>query len=328
MENRQSYVLVGAISFVLLLALFGFVLWLSRYTGQERAEYDIFFQRSVAGLNVGSNVTFSGVPVGQVRRIALMPDSPEFVRVRIEVQSEVPILEGTVASLQGVGFTGVTEIQLSGSERGQRPLTEPGPFGVPVIPAAASGIGQILDSAPEVIERASTLLARLNEVFDDDNREALSGLLVNLERTTGIVASEEAALRAAIRETQTTMAAAARAADSLAQAGASVDRLVTEDGRPLVADLRRSVTAAEATLQRLERVTAAAEPGVTTLSTQTVPQINQLVAELRDLSLQMGAIAGKLDEDPLGALTGGRPLPDYRAPGEERRAPRRERQER
>ena len=65
-----------------------------------------------------------------------------------------------------------------------------------------------------------------------------------------------------------------------------------------------------------DRLAAAAEPGVANLSSQTVPQVNQLVADLRDVSQQMGALAAKLDEDPLGALTGGRPLPDYDPKGE------------
>ena len=87
--------------------------------------------------------------------------------------------------------------------------------------------------------------------------------------------------------------------------------LLNEQGKPALAELKRAITTAEATLQRVDRLAAAAEPGVANLSSQTVPQVNQLVADLRDVSQQMGALAAKLDEDPLGALTGGRPLPDY-----------------
>ncbi len=311
MENRQSHVLVGAVTFVLVLLLFGFVLWLSRFSGEEKAEFDVFFKQSVSGLAVGSAVSFSGVPVGQVRRIALMPESPEFIRVRIEVDPEVPVLEGTTASLNGVGFTGVTEVQLTGSMRGQAPITQPGPYGVPVIPAAASGFGQLLESAPEVLERVSTLTARLNEVFDDRNRASLAGVLANLDKTTGAIAAEGPALQAAIRETQATLQAAARAADSLAKAGTSADALLTQDGKPLVADLRRAVESAESTLQRIDGMARTAEPGVQSLATQTIPEVNRLIADLRDVSQQLGAFATKLDEDPLGAATGGRALPDY-----------------
>ncbi|MGL6043794.1 MAG: MlaD family protein, partial [Sandaracinobacteroides sp.] len=99
MENRHSYALVGAITFLLIVVLFGFVLWLARFSREDKTEYDIFFGQSVSGLTVGSSVSFSGVPVGQVRQIALMPETPQFIRVRVELQPDTPILEGTTASL-------------------------------------------------------------------------------------------------------------------------------------------------------------------------------------------------------------------------------------
>jgi phospholipid/cholesterol/gamma-HCH transport system substrate-binding protein len=311
MENRQNHVLVGAVTFVLVLALFGFVLWLARFSREDKAEYDIFFKQSVSGLAVGSSVSFSGVPVGQVQRIALMPETPQFIRVRIALQPETPILEGTTASLNSVGFTGVTEVQLSGSMRGQAPLIEPGPYGVPVIPATSGGFGEILETAPEVIERASTLLARLNEIFNDQNRARFASLIDNLDKVSGGVAQEGPAIRKAIREAEKTLAAATRAADSLARTSDSANALLTEDGKPLINELRRAIVTAEATLKRVDSLAKTAEPGVNSLSAQTVPQVNQLVADLRDVSQQMGALAAKLDEDPLGAITGGRPLPDY-----------------
>lgn len=311
MERRQSHVVVGAVTLAIVVALLGFVLWLSRYTGEERREFDIFFRQSVSGLAVGSAVTFSGVPVGQVRTIALVPERPEFVRVRIEVQQDVPILQGTTASLQGVGFTGVTQIQLAGSMAGQQPLSTIGPYGVPVIPATASGIGQLLESAPQTLERVNVLLARLNELLDDPNREAIGNVLVNLDRTTAAIAAETPALRQTIREAATAMAAAGRAADQIAAVGASADRLLTEDGKPLVAELRQTLATADATLKRLDRVAAAAEPGVAALSSQTIPEVNRLVRDLHEVTASLGALSAKLDEDPLGAVTGGRPLPDY-----------------
>jgi len=311
MENKQSHMLVGAVTFVLILALFGFVVWLSRYSGEKKAEYDIFFKQSVSGLAIGSSVSFSGVPVGQVRRIALMPETPEFVRVRIEVGNDVPILEGTTASLESVGFTGVTQIQLVGAMRGQQPLQNIGPFGVPVIPAKAGGFGELLESAPQVLERVSVLLARLNEVFDDQNRASIAAILKNVDKTTGLIADEGPAIRAALREAEVTLKAATRAADQLSATGSSVDGFLTGEGKPLIADLRSSVKSADLALQRIESLTAKAEPGVQSLSAETVPQVNQLVADLRDVSASLGALAAKLDEDPAGAIVGGRPLPDY-----------------
>src|SRR4030095_5098945 len=95
--------------------------------------YRIYFAQAVGGLNKGSNVTFSGVPVGQVSKISLLPKRPEFVWVRIEVNPDTPILQGTTAQIHGVGFTGVNEIQLDGVARGSPPITEAGAEGCPAI---------------------------------------------------------------------------------------------------------------------------------------------------------------------------------------------------
>ena len=83
METRSNQVLVGAITLGLLAALVVFVVWLSQVSGGGDKRYDIFFQQSVEGLAKGSSVTFSGVPVGQIESINLVPDSPQFIRVRI-----------------------------------------------------------------------------------------------------------------------------------------------------------------------------------------------------------------------------------------------------
>lgn len=315
METRQSHVIVGAVTFVLLLALIGFILWLARFSHDGRTEYDIYFKESVAGLNVGSSVSFSGVPVGQVRKVALMPDTPQFVRVRVELQPETPVLEGTIASLQSVGFTGVTEIQLSGSMSGQKPLTAKGPNGVPVIPARPSGIGQLLETAPQVMDRAAILLERLNAVVDDENRARIGSLVDHLNQITGDIAAEGPALRASIREMQSTMHAATDAARGLAEFSHSANLLLNEDGKPMLNELQQAITTADRTLRQIQKMAGAAEPGLQNLAEQTVPQINQLIAELRDATQQINTLTAKLNEDPVEALSGNRQLPDFNPKG-------------
>jgi phospholipid/cholesterol/gamma-HCH transport system substrate-binding protein len=50
------------------------------------------------------------------------------------------------------------------------------------------------------------------------------------------------------------------------------------------------------------------------LANQTIPETTQLIRELRETTSRLGAIAAKLDEDPAGALIGGRRLPEYQPP--------------
>src|SRR3954471_21537680 len=116
METRSNQVLVGSITLGLIAALILFVIWLGQLSGGGEKTYDVFFQQSVEGLAKGSGVTFRGVPVGQIQSINLEPRSPQFIRVRIQVSHETPVLQGTTATIRGVGFTGVSQIQLDPPE--------------------------------------------------------------------------------------------------------------------------------------------------------------------------------------------------------------------
>ena len=90
----------------------------------DRKTYDIFFPQAVEGLANGSQVTFAGVPVGKVDEMNLWKKDPQFVQVRISVKEDVPILQGTTATVLG-SFTGVSTIQLDGARAGQPPIVKP-----------------------------------------------------------------------------------------------------------------------------------------------------------------------------------------------------------
>ena len=310
METKSSHVLVGGVVIFLTIALFAFVLWLSRIDTKDQREFDIFF-KSVSGLAVGSQVAFSGVPVGSIKEIRLLPDTPEFVRVRIAIDPEVPILEGTTAAVEGVGFTGVSMIQLDGAIKGAPPITEPGPYGVPVIPTRPGAFGQLLSSAPQLLERISTLALRLSEVLDERNQKSIAGILQNADRITGSLADRSDEIAATLVEARSTLREASLAIDDFAKLASSTQQLIDAEGRPLISDLRAAVQRADRTLAAYEALAANAGPGVTTLSTQTLPEINQLIHDLRSVTNSLGAVAAKLDEDPAGAVLGGRRLPDY-----------------
>jgi phospholipid/cholesterol/gamma-HCH transport system substrate-binding protein len=311
MENRSNNVIVGSIALAMVIGIFLMVMWLARFQGRDNQAFDILFRQSVSGLAIGSPVAFNGVPVGKITQIRIPPDKPQLVRVRISVDGDVPVLKGTTAAVEGVGFTGVSQIQLSGAMEGGAPITEPGPYGAPLIPPRSGGLGELLNTAPEVLNNVARLTERLNDLLKDENREALGGILKNTDVTMAALAKSAPDLAAALAETRTTTAAATAAMQRFEALAGSGQALVDGDLRPLAADLRRATAKAEATLDKVDAIAASAQPGVEQLSSQTLPETTQLIRELRETTARLGAIAAKLDEDPAGALVGGRSLPEY-----------------
>ncbi|HJP69688.1 MAG TPA: MlaD family protein, partial [Sphingomicrobium sp.] len=84
METRSNYVMVGAVTVALIMGTLLFIVWLAGVSPNTKKCYDIYFP-AVGGIAKGSNVSFSGVPVGQVTKISLLPNRPEFVWVRVEI---------------------------------------------------------------------------------------------------------------------------------------------------------------------------------------------------------------------------------------------------
>jgi phospholipid/cholesterol/gamma-HCH transport system substrate-binding protein len=317
METRSNNLLVGVVTLALLFALAGFTVWLANAGGSSRVEYDVFFKQSVDGLNRGSGVLFSGVPAGQVTEIALWRPDPQFVRVRIEVDEDIPVLQGTTAALQGVGFTGVSQIQLEGAIAGAPAITDNGPAGRPVIPARTGGLGELLNTAPQLVERISTLTERLTELTSDENQQSFSNILTNVEGITGNVEDVTGELRGTGPELNRTLAEArlatqqaARAAEQIARLAATTENLVDSEGRPLMRDLRTAVVSAERSIRALETAIQQAQPGLTSFSGQTIPEANALLRDLRRSATTLSNVAERIEQQGAGSLLGQR-LPDY-----------------
>jgi phospholipid/cholesterol/gamma-HCH transport system substrate-binding protein len=312
METRANHVWVGTVTLVLLAGIAAFVIWLAGLGDNDRNRYDIFFKTSVDGIAKGSVVAYSGVPSGQVTEIALWAKDPQFVRVRIEVNSEVPILEGTTATIQGVGFTGVSQIQLDGAKQGAPRITEPGPEGVPVIPTKPGALGELLNNAPLLLERLATLTERFTQVLSDENQQSISVLLKNSGRLTGELAETGPQMRAALAELRITLTKAGVAAEQLGLTAQSTKEVLDSEGRPLARQLARTLAEADRSLAKLGTTLDAAQPGLRQFSNTTLPETEALVRDLRVTARALSSITEKIDQEGATGLLGGPPLPDYK----------------
>jgi phospholipid/cholesterol/gamma-HCH transport system substrate-binding protein len=304
--------MVGAVTVALLIGALFFIVWLAGLSNKTTKCFDIYFSQAVGGLNKGSNVTFSGVPVGQVQKISLLPNRPEFVWVRINVDEQTPVLQGTTAQIHGVGFTGVSEIQLAGAMRGSRPIDQLGPQGCPVIPSSAGGISALLNSAPELIDRIQRLTERLTELLSDKNQNSISDILENIDATTKQLKEHAPEMGDTIAQIRLASQNAALAAKNVAVLADNTNHLVNEDGRPAVENLNKAIVSARQAADNLNAMITDARPGVQNFTKSTLPEANKLVHDLRELSNSLQQVSNRVNQQGIGGTLGPEKLPDYK----------------
>ncbi|HEX4847850.1 MAG TPA: MlaD family protein [Novosphingobium sp.] len=322
METRANHVWVGAVTLGLLALIAAVILWIARINDGGRHEYDIFFKQSVDGLSRGSGVTFSGVPVGQVVEIELWKKDPSFVRVRIAVEKGSPIQLGTTATIQG-SFTGVSNIQLEGASKDAPVLSCKGelaqacPEGVPVIPTKRGGLGELLNSAPVLLERLATLTERLSQVFSDKNLAAIDGILANTNRMTGGLADATPEFRATLMELQGTLVDARKALAAFESTTMATNETLNGEGKAMLVQFRQSLKSIETVANQLNGLVGDTRPAARQLQANTLPQAEAAIRDLRASTKALRDLTEKLTNEGAGSLLGGQRLPDYK-PGRNR----------
>jgi phospholipid/cholesterol/gamma-HCH transport system substrate-binding protein len=318
METRSNHVLVGAVVLILLAVLALFTVWIARLGGTAEKQYDIFFKQSVDGLAKGSAVTYSGVPSGQVKEIALWKPDPQFVRVRVSLNDDTPILQGTTATIQG-SFTGTSTVALDGARKGAAPIVCPDdnaksicPYGVPVIPTKTGGLGAILNSAPQLLERLSTLTERLTGMLSDKNQASIAGILENTNRLSSALADRGPEIAATLAQTRVAVQQAGEAAQSIGKLADTTNGVLSDDVKPVMANLNKAILSAQQSADTLNAAIGDARPGLQTFSKQTIPEANRLVRDLRVTAAALSSVAEKVDQQGASSLIGQQKLPEYK----------------
>ena len=285
METRSNHVLVGTVVLLLLAGLLMFTVWLAGLSNKAAKCFDIYFSQGVGGLNKGTAVTFSG-RAGRARssRSACCPSAPNSCGCGSRSMPKRRCSRAPPPQIKGVGFTGVSEIQLDGAVKGSRPIVQLGPQGCPVIPSTSGGLGALLNSAPELIDRIQRLTERLTELLSDKNQNSISDILENVDKTTRVLAERAPDLADAMQDARIAARNAGIAAQRVGILADSTSRLVNEQGKPAAEDLRKAIASAQNAADNLDAMIADARPGIQNLTKSTLPEANRLVRDLRDLT--------------------------------------------
>ncbi len=310
METRASYVAVGAFVLLLLAGLAGFVVWLAKLQDQQNlAFYDIRFSGSVTGLQQGGTVRYRGIPVGSVVEMRIDPENIERVRVTIRVDRSTPVREDTVASLEWQSVTGVSYVLLSGGSQSAAPLPATAEPPYPVIASKPSRLEQIFEGAPDLVNRLNELVANINALFDERNRQSISATLANLQTLTDALAENTGGLAQLL-------ASGAGAVDQISTMSAEFEALakdlratmkrLTGDATAAVKDVRGTAQAFTGAANQLEGMIGENRVAIRDFTTTGTYELTQLVAELRLLIDSMLSVTEQIERDPARFLFGDR----------------------
>ena len=185
METRANHLLIGSFVLIVIGIAFGFLIWLAKVDiDREFVQYHVYFEESVAGLSVGGDVRFNGIPVGTVSEIRIAPNDPSRVQVLIEVAVGTPVRADTEATLAFKGITGVSFVQLSGGSPEKSILKAEREGEIPVIASTPSAFHELFSGAPELIDRVIVVVDRLAEIVNKNNQENFANILDNIDGIT------------------------------------------------------------------------------------------------------------------------------------------------
>ncbi len=294
MEEKVNFVLVGVFVLALTAALIGGVLWLSS-SKSYRATYDIYhtyMHDSVAGLNPNAPVRYRGVEVGRVRNITLAPGNVEQVLLTLAIEQKTPVKVDTVAILQVQGMTGIAYVELTGGSRDSPALQAQGNERYPVIQSGPSLMTRLDSAVTAVLVNLNRTSENLNAMLDEDNRRIIKNTLADLAVLSRTLAARSGTIDASLVDAAHTLKNAARLSDELPK---------------IVQRVQHSADAFDRMSDEITRVGARAGNALDSaqqFSASTLPEVHQLVLELRDLTGSLHHVSDQLEQDPSVLLRG------------------------
>ncbi len=307
METRAHYVAVGAFVLAAILLAFVTVLWLGRAEFSEQAKrYYIFFRGSVAGLNKGSQVQYSGIPVGRVVDIRVDPDDVEKIQVTVEIDTSiVDIKTDARAFLDANLLNGVATIQIRGGTKEAKELQPEPNHRYPVIAAGQSELEQLRANLPELLGDLKEVAHNLNAVLDEQNRKAIADSLQNVRTVTEnfIAPSKEVsevvenanaavlALKSFFGHVDESYIGKGGLKDELSQTLNDADKLAKNLGD---------------TNRQLQQVLQENRPGLHEFTQSTLAQVSNLVSDMQHFIAGLSRFVASVERDPARLLFGER----------------------
>lgn len=289
MESRANYAVIGGFVLIMLMIGLAFLGWLSNAgQNQRQAEVRVVFSGAVTGLSTGSAVLFNGIKIGEVRDLRLDENDPRTVIAIIRVNRDVPLKTDTRATLSYQGLTGAATLQLEGGSRNAPALFDAATDGMPTMPAEISPFQDILESARNVLTRADSAMAAIDD-FITENGPAFNRTVNNVEKFSKALADNSDGISKAMGAISSAADAIAGISNDLKGAAAQVTRLLNAVDPKRVTEITDRLSASSeqlnAVLERAQVIANGIDPkavnDVVTNVADAARTLNETVAQAK-----------------------------------------------
>ena len=273
METKANYLMIGGFVLGVLALAFIFVFWMSNFGGGGK-RYTIVFESSVAGLTTGSSVGFNGIRVGEVQSFALDPEDGRKVRVLVSLRDDTPVRENSRASIQSMGLTGGSGIQITPGTPDSPLLVATAEDPMPVIRSDA-GAGQgVFEAGSAALNNANVFISKLNALLDQ-NEKSINSTMTNVEQFTSMLSEKR------------------------------------EDIGQAITDVKEGAQSFKSLSEKLEVSLGDNVDGLTRQARESLQEFGSFMREGRRVAVTLNRILEKLEADPRGFLLGGNQVPEY-----------------
>lgn len=299
METRASYLLVGGFVLMLIVAMFGFVLWIAKgQVDKQPASYQTFFKTTVTGLQVGSVVRYRGILVGEVTKIRVSTKNTQEIEVTFQIKRDTPVDRFSTAVLETQGITGVAFIQIKYDAKAYKSwravvTNEAVKPGVPEVDVArgaqyptldsdSSGFDKILSDLPKMLASIRELADAAKKLFDRDNLESIKTTLASLSSLT----------------------------KGMSKSGEKIDRLISNIDKafvqlpPAIADARAGIRNFGAMSASLDKMLKENRRPIRDFAATGLYELSLFITEARELVRNLNRVAKRIEDDPSRFLFG------------------------
>jgi paraquat-inducible protein B len=316
-----GFVIGAVVLLVIGLLVFGGAGWFV-----QRDTFIAYFPGSVKGLQVGAQVDFRGVTIGEVKEIRVLFD-PRQLDARIPVIMELDTTQidvtggghfltqpedakelidaglGAQLQLQSL-LTGLLFVNLDFYPKGRAGLVG-GDQPYPEIPTIPSDLEQLQESAADVAARLPDLIDQLNGLLTEMNRA--------LDRTSddfSSIVSDVAVISRELREvTPKVVGRTTEAADDIGRVAGTLEDLL-EANRDAIGAMIDEWTVTASAMRRLAdqsgQLIAESRPGLRDFTQEGLYEYTGLAQDAQRLIDQISRIADELERDPARFLFGDR----------------------